>query len=170
MQSAQISHHGLDPSPALTELIQTRAAQLEHVSDRIHSLRVLVDAPHQHHHKGNHYRVRIELTLPGRNLVVGNEDDARISDEDPYQAVRYAFDAVRRQLTRRRRARAASEESRAARATAFAAAAERTAPSTIATSRSPAPDATSAAPRRAARDPRRSAAHRPATRRSRTRR
>src|SRR5512135_1104403 len=46
MQPVQITYHGLEASPALTELIQTRAQQLERVSDRIHSVRVLVDAPH----------------------------------------------------------------------------------------------------------------------------
>ena len=98
MQPIQITYHGLEPSSALTELIHARAEQLERVSDRIHSMRVLVDAPHQHRHKGNHYRVRIELTLPGQDLVIGRDDDERDSDEDPYQAVRHAFDALRRRL------------------------------------------------------------------------
>lgn len=98
MQPVQITYHGFEPSPALTELIHERTQQLERVSDRIHSVRVLVDAPHQHRHKGNHYRVRIALTMPGCDLVVGHDDDDRVSDEDAYQAVRHAFDALRRQL------------------------------------------------------------------------
>ncbi|HEX9102341.1 MAG TPA: HPF/RaiA family ribosome-associated protein [Polyangia bacterium] len=98
MQPVQITYHGLEPSPSLTELIHSRAEQLERVSDRIHSVRVLVDAPHQHRQKGNHYRVRIELTMPGQDLVVGHDDDERDSDEDAYQAVRHAFDALRRRL------------------------------------------------------------------------
>ena len=98
MQPIQITYHGVEASPALTELIEARAGQLERVSDRIHSVRVLVDHPHQHHHKGNHYRVRIELTMPGHDLVVGRDDDERASDEDAYQAVRHAFDAIRRRL------------------------------------------------------------------------
>ena len=98
MQPVQITYHGLDASEALTDLIHERAAQLERVGDRIHTLRVLVDAPHQHHRQGNHYRVRIELTAPGRNLVVGHEDDERDIDEDPYQAVRRAFDTLRRRM------------------------------------------------------------------------
>jgi ribosomal subunit interface protein len=98
MQPVQITYHGLEASSALTELIHTRAQQLERVSDRIHSVRVLVDAPHQHRQKGNHYRVRIELTMPGQDLVIGHDDDERAGDEDAYQAVRHAFDALRRRL------------------------------------------------------------------------
>ena len=98
MQPTQITYHGIEPSPALTELIETRAEQLQRVSDRIHSVRVLVDAPHQHQKKGNHYRVRIELTMPGQEIVIGHDDDDRDTDEDAYQAVRRAFDALRRRL------------------------------------------------------------------------
>lgn len=99
MQPIQITYHGMEASEALTELIHERAEQLERVSDRIHSVRVLVDAPHHHHRQGNHYRVRIEVTVPGSDIVVGHEDDERDDDEDAYSAVRRAFDAVRRRLT-----------------------------------------------------------------------
>jgi ribosome-associated translation inhibitor RaiA len=98
MQPVQISYHGMEPSDALTELVHVRAAQLEHVSDRILSLRVLVDAPHHHHRHGNHYRVRIEVTLPGHDIVIGHDVEERDADEDAYQAVRHAFDAARRRL------------------------------------------------------------------------
>ncbi|HXU72300.1 MAG TPA: HPF/RaiA family ribosome-associated protein [Polyangia bacterium] len=99
MQPVQITYHGLAPSDALTALIHARAAQLERVSERIHSLRVLVDAPHHHHRQGNHYRVRIEVGVPGGEVVVGHDVDERDADEDAYRAVRRAFDAIRRRLT-----------------------------------------------------------------------
>lgn len=99
MQPVQITYHGVEPSEALTALIHTRAEQLERVSDRIQSLRVLVDAPHHHHRQGNHYRVCIELAVPGHEIVVGHDADEGSGDEDAYRAVRRAFDAVRRRLT-----------------------------------------------------------------------
>jgi ribosome-associated translation inhibitor RaiA len=83
----QISYHGLEPSQSLSELIRMRAAQLERISERIHSLRVLVDAPHRHHRQGNHYRVRVEVTVPGHDIVVGHDDETRSGDEDAFQAV-----------------------------------------------------------------------------------
>lgn len=99
MQPVQITYHGIDPSEALNELIHTRAAQLERLNDRIHMLRVLVDAPHKHSRHGKHYRVRLELTMPGRDLVIGHDDDDRDVDEDAYLAIRNAFDRLERRLT-----------------------------------------------------------------------
>lgn len=99
MLPMQITYHGIEPSPALTELIRSRAAQLDRLHDRMHALRVLVDAPHNHQRHGKRYRVRLDLTLPGRELVVGHDEDERAGDDDAYQAVRHAFDVLRRKLT-----------------------------------------------------------------------
>ena len=99
MQPVQIRFLGIEPSDALTALINTRASQLARVSDRIQSLRVIVDAPHHHHRQGNHYHVRIELAVPGSEIVVGHDQEERSTDEDAYRAVRRAFDAIRRRLT-----------------------------------------------------------------------
>ncbi len=99
MHPIQITHHGSEPSEALDELIRDRAAELGELCERIHSLRVVVDSPHHHHRQGNRYHVRLELRLPGRDIVVGNEAADRATDEDPYLAVRRAFDSLRRRLT-----------------------------------------------------------------------
>jgi ribosome-associated translation inhibitor RaiA len=96
MQPLQIHYDGIESSEALTSLIFTRADHLAHLHDRITALRVVVAAPHHHHRQGNRYRVRIDLTLPGREIVVDHGDEA--SGEDVYQAVRHAFDAIRRRL------------------------------------------------------------------------
>jgi len=60
----------------------------------------------RHHRKGRKYRARIDLKLPGRNIVVGNASESNPTHEDVYVAVRHAFDAARRRVqdfTRRRR-------------------------------------------------------------------
>ena len=94
----RISYHGMDPSEALAEFIHLRAAQLEHLSDRIHSLRVVVDAPHQSHRHGNRYAVRLEIREPRDKVVVGSDGNDAATSEDVYQAIRRAFDTARRQL------------------------------------------------------------------------
>ena len=99
MIPTQISYHGVEASEALTALVRARADQLELRHQRIRSLRVHIDAPHHHRRHGNQYRVRVELALPGCDIVVGNDTPARAGDDDPYQAVRRAFDAVRRRMT-----------------------------------------------------------------------
>ena len=94
MQPIQVSYRGLDPSPALSELIQTETEHLQRLNHRIHSLRVVVAAPPHHQRHGSPFRVRVELTIPGAELVVDGDHDV-----DAYQATRHAFDTLRRQLT-----------------------------------------------------------------------
>jgi ribosomal subunit interface protein len=93
MLHTQISYDGIECSTALTDLIGERARHVERLSDRIISLRVVVAAPHHHHRHGNLYQVRIELAVPGRARVIVDR-----GDEDVYQAVRQAFEALERRL------------------------------------------------------------------------
>ncbi len=94
----QITFHGLDPSPAIEAAVREHATRLERFSCDITSCRVLVEAPHRHHQQGNLFRLRIDLTVPGREIVVGRDPAEHHAHEDPYVAIRDAFDAARRQL------------------------------------------------------------------------
>jgi ribosome-associated translation inhibitor RaiA len=87
----------LAPSPALTDAIRKKAAKLERFYDRITACRVSIEVPHRHQHQGRRYQAHIQLTVPGKVLVVSHDSEDR-SHEDPYVAVRDAFDAARRQL------------------------------------------------------------------------
>ena len=57
-----------------------------------------MDAPHKHHYKGSTYQVRIDLTVPGSEIVVSRDPGLNHAHEDIYVTVRDAFNAVRRQL------------------------------------------------------------------------
>ena len=106
IQPIEIVFHNLDPSPAIEASIRERVKRLDRFYDRIMNCRVVVEASHKHHHKGNQYRVRIDLTVPGEELVVSRDPDERQIHEDVYVAIRDAFDAMRRQVedfARRRR-------------------------------------------------------------------
>jgi hypothetical protein len=94
-----VSFHNLPPSPALEAAARDEAAALERFCDHLVSCRVAIEAPHQHHHKGQAYRVRVEVGIPGRHLVVARvpDDPARA---DAHLALRQAFRAARRQLQR----------------------------------------------------------------------
>ena len=94
----QITFHQLPPSPALEADVRARVDELATFFDRIVSCRVLIEAPHNHHHQGQLYRVRIELGVPGERIVVGRSPDEDGAHGDPYVAVRDAFRAARRQL------------------------------------------------------------------------
>lgn len=94
----QITFRDVTPSPAIETAIREKAAKLESFAPRITSCRVSVEAPHQKHHKGNHFRVRIDITVPGGDEIVVTRDPSDDSHSDVYVAVRDAFDAAQRQL------------------------------------------------------------------------
>jgi ribosome-associated translation inhibitor RaiA len=90
----------------LEERIKAKAAKLDRLCDRITACRVVVEAPHKHHNKGNTYLVRIELTVPGDEIVV-NRDPQDQEHEDLQIALRDAFQAAQRQLADYSRKRSA---------------------------------------------------------------
>jgi len=101
MQSPlRISYHHCEPSEPLNALIKEKAAELDHFYPRITSCRVVVERPGYHHRqgKGAHFRVRIEVSVPGELLVVGRDPEPRKENEDAFVSVNEAFHAMRRQL------------------------------------------------------------------------
>jgi ribosomal subunit interface protein len=94
----QITFRDMQSSAAVETRIRERAAELDQYYDRIMRCRVVVHAPHRHHHQGALYHVRIDLTVPGGELVVNREPAAHHAYEDVYVAIRDAFDAAQRQL------------------------------------------------------------------------
>ena len=99
MQSPlQITFRHMEPSPALEARIRQRADELDRFSDRIIGCRVVVEYGNRRHHQGNLFEVHIDLTLPGREIVVGRDAGAGHAHEDAHVAVRDAFDAARRVL------------------------------------------------------------------------
>lgn len=89
----QITTRHMSLSEAAEAAIREKAAKLDTFYDRIMSCRVLVEAPHRSQQNGVLYNVRIDLTIPGAELVVKREPH-----EDVYVAIRDAFAAARRQL------------------------------------------------------------------------
>jgi ribosome-associated translation inhibitor RaiA len=78
--------------------VRRRAAKLLTFAPRITGCHVAIESPHHHHRHGRHYRVRVDLVIPGAELVVGNAPDARDSDENAYSAIDRAFDRMARRL------------------------------------------------------------------------
>jgi ribosomal subunit interface protein len=89
----QITIRDMEHSDALETHIRDKVSKLEEFSTHITSCRVVVEVPHKHQHQGNQFNVRIDIGVPGNEIVV-NHDHA----EDVYVALRDAFDAAKRQL------------------------------------------------------------------------
>jgi len=95
----QITFRDLPKSEAIEANIREKAEKLGSFYDRINRCSVMIESPHRHHHKGKHYHVRIDISLPGHELVVNRDPGNLTTHEDAYVAVRDAFNAARRQLT-----------------------------------------------------------------------
>jgi cold shock CspA family protein/ribosome-associated translation inhibitor RaiA len=112
----QISFHGLAPSEALRDLVTEEAAKLEHLYRDVVSCRVAVERLGGQHRRGNPYRVRIDLSVPGKRLVVDSQpashrvldnitniftmksDEVRPQHKDAVLATRDAFRKLGRRL------------------------------------------------------------------------
>lgn len=94
----QITFRNLDRSEAIEAKIRERAEKLDQYDDRIMSCLVTVEAQHKHHHHGNSYHVRVDVTVPDGELVASREPDEHHSYTDVYVAIRDAFDTMCRQL------------------------------------------------------------------------
>jgi hypothetical protein len=86
------------PSAVLEADIRERVDALALIFARITSCRVFVEAPPRHHRQGGVHQVRIELRVPGEQMVVGRAPDRDTTHADAHLAVRDAFRALHRQL------------------------------------------------------------------------
>lgn len=89
----QITSRNVSLSEAAEQAIREKAAKLDHFYDRIMGCRVLVESPHRHQNQGNQYNVRLDITVPGSEIVIKREEN-----EDLYVAIRDAFDAAQRKV------------------------------------------------------------------------
>jgi ribosome-associated translation inhibitor RaiA len=69
----RIEFRNLDASPVVQRWIGEAVAKLETFFDRIIGCRVLVEVPHLHRRRGSPYVVKIELSVPGREIVVQHQ-------------------------------------------------------------------------------------------------
>ncbi|MBI2317839.1 MAG: ribosome-associated translation inhibitor RaiA [Betaproteobacteria bacterium] len=94
MQTAlQITVRDMDHSDALDQHIRDKVAKIERIYPRLMGCRVVAEHQDRHKQQGKHFAVRVDLTLPGKEIVV-----TRQHAEDPYVALRDAFDAAKRQV------------------------------------------------------------------------
>ena len=89
----QITARDMRHSEALETRIRGKVEGLQRVHPRMTACRVTVEAPHSHQRRGNQYNVRLDITVPGEEIVV-NRDHAK----DMYVALRDAFQVARRKL------------------------------------------------------------------------
>jgi ribosomal subunit interface protein len=94
----EITFRGIPHSDAVETRIREKAAKLEQYCHNITSCRVAVEAEHHNHHQGNLYKVRIDINVPNKHIVVSRDHHDKQAHEDVYVALRDAFSAAARQL------------------------------------------------------------------------
>ena len=103
---AQVSFDDLPVDEDVRDAALDHIAQLERLSDRITGCHVVIAQPHRHHREGRLYSVRVDLIVPGGEIVVNRDHHLDHAHEDVFVALRDAFLAARRRLedhTRRMR-------------------------------------------------------------------
>ena len=89
----QITARNFDLTETIEDAIREKARKLDLFYDQIMRCRVLVEAPHRHHHKGVLFNTRIDITVPGGEIVIKREPH-----EDLYVSIGDAFRAAKRQI------------------------------------------------------------------------
>lgn len=111
----QITFRNMESSEAVKGWIQEAANKLEEFHGKITGCRVVVEQPNRRRKAGNHYHVRVDLTVPGGEVVVKRQANFRVlpgrlesrptkrlevkaPHKDLRQAINDAFDAMQRRL------------------------------------------------------------------------
>ena len=89
----QITIRDFPHSEALDTLIRGKVEKLDQFYPHIMACRVTVELPHKHRHQGKAFNVRVDLTVPGGEIVINRD-----AHEDPHVALRDAFDHAKRML------------------------------------------------------------------------
>jgi ribosomal subunit interface protein len=97
-QPLQITFRDIPHSDAVEAAIREKAEKLDQFFEKIMSCRVMIESPHTHQHKGQLYHVRVDLTVPGAELVASRAPSEHQAHQDVYVAIRDAFAAAKRQL------------------------------------------------------------------------
>src|SRR5438045_5294297 len=93
MLPVQITIRDMPASPTLEDHLRKKAQKLSQYYNHITSCKIVIHIPQKHKHQGKLFSVCIDLSVPGRELVVN-----RKLNEDVYIAIRDAFQAIKTQL------------------------------------------------------------------------
>ncbi len=82
VSDTQVVFRRIDHSQAVADAVQKRLDKLERYCDEIQSLRVTLESPHNHHHKGKVFHVGVEAIIPNHDILVNHDQHDNHSHED----------------------------------------------------------------------------------------
>ncbi len=89
----EISTRNIELTDDMEDLIREKARKLDTFYDQIIGCRVVAEVPHRSRQSGVSYQIRIDMTVPGGELIVNREPH-----ENLHVAITKAFDTAIRQL------------------------------------------------------------------------
>jgi ribosomal subunit interface protein len=99
MQSVKITYRGLEKTEEIDNLVTDYSARLEKFCDHINRCDVAIEQPNHAHHKGNPFRVRIDVTVSrGHELVAEEHQKDNGAHEPLTKVIHDAFKTMERQL------------------------------------------------------------------------
>lgn len=96
----QVSFHNLPRSRTVASAAREAIERLEGQFDRIVRCCVMLDQPHRHRKQGNSLQVKIDLKVPGGELVVKREPAGSLEPGDLIAPIHEAFEDLQRRLER----------------------------------------------------------------------
>ena len=97
----QITARDIPHSEALESHVRQKAEKLEAFYPHIMSCRVVIEVPHKHKHQGRSFDVRLDITVPGKELVYGQSvTDGCIDWDTSVQVLENLAAAVRQRRLR----------------------------------------------------------------------
>ena len=112
----QVTYRNVRPTPHIERAIRREVKKLDRYYPNLTGCHVMLEIPHRHHAMPNPYHVRVDLSLPGAQVVVGRqptlhataqdlglaetprEFDIDAPEHEVVVSIRHAFDAARRRL------------------------------------------------------------------------
>ncbi|MCL3883129.1 HPF/RaiA family ribosome-associated protein [Marivita sp. GX14005] len=94
----EIVWHNVEKSERLETRIRERVDKLHRYFDRINSCHIAVERPHRSQYHGYEFHLRIEVRVPGREIVISDDPGNRRDHFDADLTIRDAFDAMERRL------------------------------------------------------------------------
>ena len=93
----QVLFKDIDHSDAVEQRIRQNAEKLAQFFPKIKHCRVVVETQHHQHH-GNLYNIKIDISVPQKEIIVNQSQHDNQAHEDIYVAIRDSFNAAKRQL------------------------------------------------------------------------
>lgn len=104
MTAIEIVFRGMDSSEFVEKSVRDHADHLVEIAPEISRCRVVLQAPTPHHNHGQPFHVRLEVHVPGDDIVIDRDPGrGEKAHTDIYVAITDTFHQARRQLEERGR-------------------------------------------------------------------